>query len=207
MNPVATLPVHDAAISNERRMWLSVLNQAIIDATTPGDRNANSREGARQWFRKRSRDFDAVCALAGIEPDCVIQGAQRFIADYDRRVANGEPPRKRKPSAPGKPRKALIYTLNGETLSLQEWAKRHGIDHRFVYNRLRRGWPLLTALTSPPSLRSRRANKRINIAKQSVVAPGEGQDLAPQLGTGGGCRAQESAKTEFPAPKEFEPCP
>lgn len=45
-------------------------------------------------------------------------------------------------------RSNVLYTLNGETLCLAEWASRIGVNGTTITYRLRRGWPLALALTS-----------------------------------------------------------
>lgn len=45
-------------------------------------------------------------------------------------------------------------TVNGVTLTLQEWAKRLGVPHRTIYNRMYRGMTELEAVTVPVKLLS-----------------------------------------------------
>lgn len=46
-------------------------------------------------------------------------------------------------------RKNRMITHNGETLCLEDWAQKIGIDSTSLNDRLKRGWPLEKALTSP----------------------------------------------------------
>lgn len=43
--------------------------------------------------------------------------------------------------------------FNGETMSVTEWSERLGIDRRILFGRLRAGWSIERALTSPVRLR------------------------------------------------------
>lgn len=40
-------------------------------------------------------------------------------------------------------------TYNGKTLSIKDWAKEIGIEHRTIQNRLKRGWSEIDAITKP----------------------------------------------------------
>jgi len=42
-----------------------------------------------------------------------------------------------------------MITFNGETLSLAEWSERANLSQRLVQNRIRLGWDLQEALTTP----------------------------------------------------------
>lgn len=42
-----------------------------------------------------------------------------------------------------------LYTLDGETMSLTEWAHSRGVDPRKVFNRVYAGWDFQTALSTP----------------------------------------------------------
>ena len=56
-----------------------------------------------------------------------------------------------------------MYTFNGETHTLRDWAEITGIPKKSLRSRLGKGWPLERALTEPlchnPSARGRRGAK------------------------------------------------
>lgn len=61
-----------------RRLWQSVIIQAVRDATSRAHRTTRDRKElrvarhrARLWLRGQTRDFHHVCMLAGIEPEVV----------------------------------------------------------------------------------------------------------------------------------------
>ena len=60
-----------------RYLWLSVLVQACRDARAPEwDSKAEvmvARYEARSWIEGGGKDFQHVCALAGVEPTVVQQ--------------------------------------------------------------------------------------------------------------------------------------
>lgn len=45
-------------------------------------------------------------------------------------------------------RATRLITFNGETHGLNEWARRIGINHTSLHNRIKNGWPLEKALTT-----------------------------------------------------------
>lgn len=53
---------------------------------------------------------------------------------------------------------ARMIRYKGETLSLRGWALRCGINRIVLWFRLKRGWPLEKALTTPPGNQGRRKN-------------------------------------------------
>lgn len=99
-----TVPLNGA-----QSLWNSVILQAIEDATcwiNPDRTDSNTRllraesVDARAWLTKPSREFDFICALAGLEPCRVRTYAQAKIAEA---IANPPKPRRRnvKGSMPG----------------------------------------------------------------------------------------------------------
>jgi hypothetical protein len=48
-------------------------------------------------------------------------------------------------------RRNRLVAINGETLCLQDWAERMGLGRCTIYDRLRRGWSIERALTTPPA--------------------------------------------------------
>jgi hypothetical protein len=70
---------------SEHQLWCAVIQQAIIDATEPLCTTKGSirldQIRSREWLTKPNKDFNIVCALAGMEPVCVREFATRLIAD------------------------------------------------------------------------------------------------------------------------------
>jgi hypothetical protein len=70
--------------SAQRALWLQVIAQALIDATTKISASSTGqvkrdREAARAWLLNRNADFAGVCALAGVDPDWVRARARKII--------------------------------------------------------------------------------------------------------------------------------
>jgi hypothetical protein len=42
-----------------------------------------------------------------------------------------------------------LFTLNGESLTVAEWAARTGVSAQSIRNRINSGWPIQDALTQP----------------------------------------------------------
>jgi hypothetical protein len=70
--------------SGQRALWVSVIAQAIFDATanlTVSSRQEAKwdRAAARSWLLDNNKDFAGVCALAGLDPDWVRARARKII--------------------------------------------------------------------------------------------------------------------------------
>jgi hypothetical protein len=57
----------------EKRLWLAVINQALIDSTTSAKEMDTpiERPKARRWLTSDGDDFRMVCEMAGLNPDYV----------------------------------------------------------------------------------------------------------------------------------------
>src|SRR5262245_10781505 len=73
------------AISNERRLWMNVLSQAIADAKRCLEQRHQAQrlevQRARDWLLKPNKDFETVCALADLESSRVRAFARKVIED------------------------------------------------------------------------------------------------------------------------------
>ena len=80
--------------SGEPGMWISVVLQAIRDATV-GTANSGkadlNRQQARTWFRLSNPDFIEVCSLAGLDPEATFEKAQAAITRYDAAITKAKP--------------------------------------------------------------------------------------------------------------------
>lgn len=71
--------------SPERRLMLAAVVNAVADAigngaiTRPGERDQARRE-ALAWFRAASPDYEAVCHLAGLDPENTRRAVLAFVA-------------------------------------------------------------------------------------------------------------------------------
>lgn len=158
--------------SAERNIWQAVLLQAVTDALegVPGgmgnrDTRLRLTEDARRYLTRPSKDLSTVCALAGLDPEAVIERMRKQIAAAPTpEELIGAPRRSRtyekKPRAP-KPYKTAsaaigrnskepaLIAFNGESLTVKEWSARTGINKASIYFRLGSGWTVEDALTVP----------------------------------------------------------
>lgn len=54
-------------------------------------------------------------------------------------------------------RKIRMVTIDGVTLCLSGWAKKIGINQSSIYQRIKNGWSLTEAVSTPPKCRTKRA--------------------------------------------------
>jgi len=58
-----------------------------------------------------------------------------------------------------KPTPPRLLTAQGQTLPLYQWAKRLGCEPQTIRDRLRMGWPIEKAVTTPPRKYGQRGNR------------------------------------------------
>jgi signal transduction histidine kinase len=145
-------------------LWCAVIEQALIDATEPLSSRLIVRLEqirAREWLTKPNRDFEDVCAFAGIEPDKVRAVATQRITEaskHDREQVTIQRPARQ-------PRNTLHHH-DGRSLTIPQWEAETGISKAVIYDRLRRGWTLEQTITTPLGARIR-----------AVTTPGVGLEL------------------------------
>ena len=72
-------------MSGERYLWAAVLLRATEDACRPisgkypHDNDLHTHK-SREYLTNKTRDLDEVCNLAGLNPVCVIEKAERWKA-------------------------------------------------------------------------------------------------------------------------------
>ncbi|MDE4096672.1 hypothetical protein [Phaeobacter gallaeciensis] len=200
--------------SPERALWQEVLLIQVDDALL-GATGAGSREHreiligkARAYLTTPTPDLAAVCSLAGMDMEAVIEAMRAKIANApspaelaSNRKLSANTQRKRPKEA--KPKRvapaAKPLTYNGTTLTTQQWADRTGLTVTQIYSRLNQGWTVERALTQPVILRKRNHNSGWGSTGETVVAhgPGVGSNFRKCEGTGGGRSAQDRPKISF----------
>ena len=139
----ASLNDPDTAV-RQRQLWCAVILRAVEDATSPTP--SVERSQARAWLTGYSHDFANVCDLAGRESDRIRAQAIRIIAEADA-------------SKPTTGRSIRRYTHDGLSLTIAEWADRTGIPHGALGKRLKDGWTIAAAVTTPCANRANSANR------------------------------------------------
>jgi predicted DNA-binding transcriptional regulator AlpA len=134
-----------------KALWCAVIEQALIDATKPLSSRLIIRLEqirAREWLTKPNRDFEDVCALAGIEADKVRVVATQRITEaikHDRELVTFQ-------KSASQPRNTL-YHHEGRSLTIRQWAAATGISRETIYDRLKRGWTFEQTITMPRGTR------------------------------------------------------
>jgi hypothetical protein len=125
-----------------RSLWCGVITQAINDACSRASSVISDLEieTARRWLTTPSRDFNEVCALAGLEPD------------YVRRLASAE-------IAKAAGARVGLRLSTGETITVPEIAARTGLSHGLIRHRIAAGWSAERILATPKQTRSDRAKR------------------------------------------------
>jgi hypothetical protein len=67
-------------ISPEQALWIAVLGRLLADATTPGDKL--DQHQARRVLHRGNRDLNLICALAGVEPDALMDQYERMTRKF-----------------------------------------------------------------------------------------------------------------------------
>jgi hypothetical protein len=160
-------------------LWLAVIHQALVDATTPLAPSATkltserlNQKRAREWFTKPNRYFYLYCDLADLEADRVRAHAIPLIEA----AAKLDPPMP-EPTAPGRPRNpdyGRLYTFNGRSLTLAGWSAQTGISYGALYRRIvKRGWSIERALSTKArnTNPNRKRNPDANINQAESIAP------------------------------------
>ncbi|QYZ70470.1 hypothetical protein [Neotabrizicola shimadae] len=139
-------------MSGKRAPWQEVLYAVITDAlkrapATPLDaeakRECSEIMRARDDFLRPNRDFNIVCAFAGLDPEAARDRLRRRIAQADARSAW-------KAAKHGPSRAPTMVTACGETMPLSESARIAGISRSTIYQRIRvKGMDAEDALTAP----------------------------------------------------------
>jgi hypothetical protein len=123
------------------------------------------------------REFEAECAAIRQRAYALVQRRplNPMAAQKRRRAPQPKKPR----TANGRP--AKLYTVDGITLPLSDWAVRIGMTASALHQRMRKGWTIEEVVKVPPG-RHR---------------PGVVDNLPSFSGTGGGSTAQETTEITF----------
>lgn len=135
---------------SERALWLSVIAQALTDATcdlslyksvSTYSRAEQDKRMALAWLRSGNDHFRYVCSLAGVEPYDVLRLVSQMIASKE------QPPARPKPTSEARRERNKLYEFDGKRMSLKQWSEHVGISHQTLYSRLHMGWGIERALT------------------------------------------------------------
>lgn len=135
----------------EQAIWQTVLVQAVNDAligvtgNESGTRKAKieATRAARRYFTEPHKDFATVCTIADLDPVAVREAMIKRIAAAPTPEELFTGSRRRDHD------KSVKLTHEGQTRTLNAWAKITGISTNTLRNRVRKGWDAKTALTTP----------------------------------------------------------
>lgn len=128
----------------EENLWAAVIRQAIHDATSKPTIHlkAHAIQESRDWLTKPNPQFDYVCELAGKCPVRTRNAVIKILTEQER-----EQPKQRRDRTQKRQRATL--TLNGRTKTIGQWAKERGLSYGMIASRIRHGWTVEAALTTP----------------------------------------------------------
>lgn len=156
-------------------MLLRALDDALIGPTSDGESRTTRHRAildARSFLARPSKDLTTVCALAGLDPEAVIDRMVARIAAapspedlLDNRKAHRPP----KPTRPEPERRVVaVYTMNGQTHT-RGMAEIIGIDKHLIYTRLSNGWSVEEALTMSKEEARHRARQTMRDSIEAEV--------------------------------------
>ena len=143
---------------SETQLWLEVLQRAVMDARLEpqsgaiSPRQAQEVKEARTYLTTPSNDLAAVCAMAGVDMEWLIDCMKVRIARA------GEPVTTKKAErceALGRVRN-VQYEYDGKHLTVKQLSELTGVAKHLIYTRLDKGWPIEAAL-NPVKVQGRRA--------------------------------------------------
>ena len=141
-------------MNSEQELWRAVIRQALIDATGPKD--TLERKQAIDWLTKPNRYFAEACRLADFEPEYIRAKAKAVIESN----ANAD-------GAARKSGRGKLIEFNGRTQTLTDWAREYAMPFNIVYVRVRSGWSIEQALTTPYTKSRKRAGVAPNFSKNA----------------------------------------
>ena len=149
---------HGLSGTPEHRAWCGMMTRCYW--SKPGDRNYALYRGAGIVVVSRWHDFSAFLADMGLKPS-----PKHSLDRFPNPIGNYEPGNCRwataKEQANNWSERNRRITFGGETLLLSEWASRLGLTRESLRDRIKCGWPIDRALTTPPvRRRSRDADGR-----------------------------------------------
>lgn len=146
------MPVESA----ECALWQEVLVRAIMDARldpfdwpVPKSAYEDTAE-ARAYLSAPSKDLAAVCAMAGMDMDALLDRMRKRLAEAPPLLLDADTTGQKR----SKMRDRLIEHA-GQSLTLTRWSEVTGLPVSIIRNRLHKGWTVADALTTPKLPRKR----------------------------------------------------
>lgn len=139
---------HGMNTSKEYRAWAKAKERCYDPNCTNFDRyGGRGIKMCDEWIHS----FENFFAYMGLKPSSKHE-IDRF-PDNDGDYAPGNCRWATKRQSLANRECSLNFSFNGETMALTEWAEKLGIKYECLYMRLRSGWPVERAFTTPTRLR------------------------------------------------------
>ncbi len=152
-----------------------------VNTHAPCKPNPNTK---RYSHNGREMTLAELSALSGVSPATI---RHRLLCGWPVSRAIEKKDQRTRPNTPAKPDKPAntikLYTHDGKTLTISQWAEVTGLPHRTIRSRLSLGWSLEDTLT-----KSRKHSNR---------TPGVVSNCPKEKGTGAGSTAQETPNISF----------
>lgn len=148
----------------EQALWQEVLYRQIDDALNGPSSLATKEERlavcveARRYLTTPSAELAHLCELAGIDPAALVDRMRSKIvaAPAPEELVSTSKAHRAKISAAAKAQTTKMtrvatreYTINGETLTLAQWAERTGTSMTIISQRINAGWSAERAILQP----------------------------------------------------------
>ena len=137
-----TLQQVDASTVNMMRRWISIWERCYLqDSQNYEYYGARGIRVCQEWM-----DFQAFYSFWGDPP---FEGATIGRIDNDGNYEPGNCEWQTQEQQNNNTRRSKLITWNGKTQSIRDWAAEYNIGARRLSERLRRGWDMQRALTTP----------------------------------------------------------
>lgn len=134
----------------ERNLWQEVLLRVIMDARldpsswpVPKSTYEDTAE-ARAYLSAPSKDLAAVCAMAGMDMDALLDRMRERLAEAPPLIFDEDAPGQKRPRMQDR-----LIEHAGRCLTLARWSEVTGLSQNVIRKRLHKGWTVADALTVP----------------------------------------------------------
>ena len=149
----ANLQKHGMTGTPEHRAWCGMLTRCLW--SVPGDHQYHLYKGAGVSVCERWLDFTKFLEDMGTKPS-----KAHSLDRYPNAGGNYEPGNCRWATSKEQARnwrdRNVLFEHGGESLTLSEWSERLGLARSSLRDRIKAGWTIEKALTTPPILERER---------------------------------------------------
>ena len=160
--------------SPERNLWQEVLLRVIMDArldpsSWPVPKNIyEDTAEARAYLSAPSKDLAAVCAMAGMDMDALLDRMRKRLAEAPSLIFDEDAPGQKRPRMQDR-----LIEHAGRCLTQARWSEVTGLPQNVIRKRLHKGWTVADALAVPVGA------SRGNMSKPEPKVKPEGKRAPP----------------------------